>query len=193
MWRVPRWAISPRRMRARLAAEDAGRVPAGSGADPTRSARPRGASFLSAFTIGKGYSADADYSARAWLMHRTGITRGAAASHTAWAKRGRGPSPRRRGAGCRGPVVSPTGGRSASGRTNCRRSSGRSPTSCWWRPRGGRAGAGGPVGAVRGDVRAGPARPAGRGPGPGVRGTAAYGWETTFQGAGGGGGTERGT
>jgi hypothetical protein len=45
------------------------------------------ASFLSAFTIGKGYSADADYSARAWLMHRTGITRGAAASHTAWANR----------------------------------------------------------------------------------------------------------
>ena len=45
------------------------------------------ASFLSAFTTGKGYSADADYSARAWLMHRTGITRGAAASHTAWAKR----------------------------------------------------------------------------------------------------------
>ena len=45
------------------------------------------ASFLSAFTAGKGYSADADYSARAWLMHRTGITRGAAASRTAWANR----------------------------------------------------------------------------------------------------------
>ena len=45
------------------------------------------ASFLSAFTTGKGYSADADYSARAWLMHRTGITRGTAASHTAWAQR----------------------------------------------------------------------------------------------------------
>jgi hypothetical protein len=45
------------------------------------------ASFLSAFTAGKGYSADADYSARVWLMHRTGITRGAAASHTAWANR----------------------------------------------------------------------------------------------------------
>ena len=43
------------------------------------------ASFLSVFTVGKGYSADADYSARAWLMHKTGITRGAAASHTAWA------------------------------------------------------------------------------------------------------------
>jgi Domain of unknown function (DUF222) len=43
--------------------------------------------FLSAFTVGKGYSGDADYSARAWLMHKTGITRGAAASHTAWARR----------------------------------------------------------------------------------------------------------
>src|SRR6516165_1604108 len=45
------------------------------------------ASFLSAFTVGQGYAADADYSARAWLMHKTGITRGAAASHTAWATR----------------------------------------------------------------------------------------------------------
>ena len=45
------------------------------------------ASVLAAFTTGKGYAADADYSARVWLMHRTGITRGAAASHTAWAKR----------------------------------------------------------------------------------------------------------
>jgi len=45
------------------------------------------ASFLAAFTTGQGYSADADYSARAWLMHRTGITRGAAASRTAWANR----------------------------------------------------------------------------------------------------------
>jgi len=43
--------------------------------------------FLSAFTAGQGYSADADYSPRAWLMHKTGITRGAAASHTAWAAR----------------------------------------------------------------------------------------------------------
>ena len=41
------------------------------------------ASFLSAFSAGKGYSADADYSATAWLMHRTGITRGAAASWAA--------------------------------------------------------------------------------------------------------------
>ena len=62
------------------------------------------ASFLSVFTVGKGHTADADYSARAWLMHKTGITRGAAASHTAWARPGRHPSPGCRGAGHRGPV-----------------------------------------------------------------------------------------
>jgi Domain of unknown function (DUF222) len=45
------------------------------------------ASVLSAFTSGQGYSADADYSPRAWLMHKTRITRGAAAGHTAWAPR----------------------------------------------------------------------------------------------------------
>jgi Domain of unknown function (DUF222) len=45
------------------------------------------ASFLSAFTAGQGYSADADYSVLSWLMHRTGITRGAAVGHIAWAKR----------------------------------------------------------------------------------------------------------
>src|SRR4051794_34765964 len=45
------------------------------------------ASMLGAFTVGKGYSADADYSPRAWLIHKTGITRGAAVSYTAWAKR----------------------------------------------------------------------------------------------------------
>ena len=45
------------------------------------------ASVLAAFTSGQGYSADADYSPRAWLMHKTGVTRGAAAGHTAWARR----------------------------------------------------------------------------------------------------------
>jgi hypothetical protein len=44
-------------------------------------------SVLGAFTAGKGYSADADYSARSWLMHQTGITRGASVFHTAWVKR----------------------------------------------------------------------------------------------------------
>jgi hypothetical protein len=45
------------------------------------------ASFLGAFTAGRGYCADADYSPRTWLMHKTGITRGAAALHMAWARR----------------------------------------------------------------------------------------------------------
>ena len=44
-------------------------------------------SVLGAFTTGKGYAADADYSARAWLMHKTGITRGASVSYTAWVRR----------------------------------------------------------------------------------------------------------
>ena len=45
------------------------------------------ASFLTVFTAGQGYADDGDYSAVSWLMHRTGITRGAAVGHTAWAKR----------------------------------------------------------------------------------------------------------
>ena len=45
------------------------------------------ASILAAFTSGQGYSADADYSPRAWLIHRTGITAGAAVAHTAWVRR----------------------------------------------------------------------------------------------------------
>ena len=77
-----------------LAAADAASLPAQTQAECLRGLEQTDAistaaraSFLSAFTVGQGYSADADYSARAWLMHKTGITRGAAASHTAWAGR----------------------------------------------------------------------------------------------------------
>ena len=45
------------------------------------------ASILAAFTSGQGYSADADYSPTAWLINRTGITKGAAVAYTAWARR----------------------------------------------------------------------------------------------------------
>ena len=92
------------------------------------------ASFLSTFTAGKGYSADADYSARAWLMHRTGITRGAAASHSAWAKR----------AGTHPAVVAALAAGELSesyGRAICQWTD-RLPEKfreesddCWWRPR----------------------------------------------------------
>jgi Domain of unknown function (DUF222) len=47
------------------------------------------ASILAGFTAAQGHCDDADYSPRAWLMHKTGITRGAAAAHTAWARRAR--------------------------------------------------------------------------------------------------------
>ena len=45
------------------------------------------ASILGAFTAGQGYVEDADYGARAWLMHRTRVTQGAAAGYTGWARR----------------------------------------------------------------------------------------------------------
>ncbi len=44
-------------------------------------------SVLAAFTSGQGYSADADYSPRAWLINRTKVTKGAAVAHTAWVRR----------------------------------------------------------------------------------------------------------
>ncbi len=44
-------------------------------------------SILAAFTSGQGYAADADYSPRAWLIHQTRITRGAAVGYTAWVRR----------------------------------------------------------------------------------------------------------
>jgi hypothetical protein len=66
-----------------LAAADAAQLPAETQADCLRGlectdgvATAARASFLSAFTTGKGYSADADYSARAWLMHKRCTTPG---------------------------------------------------------------------------------------------------------------------
>jgi hypothetical protein len=47
------------------------------------------ASVLAAFTVSQGYREDGDYSARAWLMHHTRVTRGTAARHSGWARRGR--------------------------------------------------------------------------------------------------------
>jgi Domain of unknown function (DUF222) len=43
--------------------------------------------MLAAFTAGQGPAGDGDYSAVSWLIHRIGITRGAAVGHSAWAKR----------------------------------------------------------------------------------------------------------
>ena len=74
-----------------LAAADAGALPAQTQAECLQALEQNDAiavaaraGFLAAFTTGKGYSADADYSVRAWLMHKTGITRGAAANRSSW-------------------------------------------------------------------------------------------------------------
>ena len=48
------------------------------------------ASILAAFTSGQGYSADADYSPRAWLINRTRMTKGTAVAYTAWVRRAAG-------------------------------------------------------------------------------------------------------
>ena len=60
----------------------AGPVPAGAGAGHLAGTAAR-TSVLSAFASGQGYSADADYSPRAWLIHKTGVTKGAAVAYTA--------------------------------------------------------------------------------------------------------------
>ena len=54
---------------------------------PTRPSTAARAFLLAAFTAGQGPAGDGDYSAVSWLIHRTGITRGAAVGHIAWAKR----------------------------------------------------------------------------------------------------------
>src|SRR5579863_2426994 len=45
------------------------------------------ARMLAAFTASQGYAEDADYSPTSWLIHRTGITKGAARRHLGWSRR----------------------------------------------------------------------------------------------------------
>ena len=77
-----------------LAAADAAQLPAATQAECLReleqidaAATAARAFLLAAFTAGQGHAADGDYSAVSWLIHRTGITKGVAIGHTAWAKR----------------------------------------------------------------------------------------------------------
>src|SRR5207344_119099 len=77
-----------------LAAADAAQLPAATQAECLRELEQDAAAltaaragFLAAFTAGQGHAGDGDYSAVSWLIHRTGITKGAAVGHTAWAKR----------------------------------------------------------------------------------------------------------
>ena len=43
--------------------------------------------MLGSYTASHGYSADAEYSAGAWLRHRTRVTKTATRGHVAWARR----------------------------------------------------------------------------------------------------------
>src|SRR5690348_840984 len=77
-----------------LAAADPARLPAVAQAECLRELEQDAAALtaarawmLAAFAAGRGPAGDGDYSAVSWLIHRTGITRGAAVGHTAWAKR----------------------------------------------------------------------------------------------------------
>jgi hypothetical protein len=79
-----------------LAAADATRLAAATQAECLREleqadavATAARAAVLAGFTAGQGYAGDAEYSAVSWLIHRTGITRGAAVGHAAWATRTR--------------------------------------------------------------------------------------------------------
>src|SRR5437868_11678659 len=47
-------------------------------------------SVLGVFAAGQDYADDGDYSACSWLIHRTQVTKGTAAVHTGWVKRGAG-------------------------------------------------------------------------------------------------------
>ena len=145
-----------------LAAADAAQLPAATQAECLRELEQDAAAltaaragFLAAFTAGQGPAGDGDYSAVSWLIHRTGITRGAAVGHTAWSKRV-ATHPRVLAALAAGSVSESVG------RVIClwtdklpQRAPGRGGRAAAG-GRGRRAGAGGPGRAVRGDVRAGP-------------------------------------
>jgi len=47
-------------------------------------------SVLGSFAAGQDYAEDGDYSPCSWLIHRTQVTKGTAADHTGWVKRGEG-------------------------------------------------------------------------------------------------------
>ena len=100
-----------------LAAADATRLAAATQAECLRELEQAGAvataaraAVLAAFTAGQGYAGDAEYSAVSWLIHRTGITRGAAVGHAAWAGRTRTHPQGGRGAGRRAGLRSRSGG-----------------------------------------------------------------------------------
>ena len=73
---------------AQLPTDDSGRMPASElERDDAAASGGEGLDAWPGSRRGRGYAGDGDYSAVSWLIHRTGITKGAAVGHTAWAKR----------------------------------------------------------------------------------------------------------
>ena len=94
------------------------------------------ASILAAFTSGQGYSADADYSPRAWLINRTRITKGAAVGVHRVGPAGP-PRIREVAAALAAGEMSESFARTiCHGRTSCRRTAGRTRMRSCWRRRG---------------------------------------------------------
>ena len=85
-WSAPGWATWPRQTPPRWPPRPR-RSACGCSSRPIPWAPPPRTSVLAAFTAGQGYTADADYSPRAWLINRTQVTRGAAVGYTAWVRR----------------------------------------------------------------------------------------------------------
>jgi Domain of unknown function (DUF222)/HNH endonuclease len=75
------------------------------------------ASVLAAFIASQGYCADGDYSARAWLMHHTRVTKGTAVEHGGWSRR-TGIHPRVMAALAAGDIVSKSYARALCGWTD---------------------------------------------------------------------------
>ena len=90
-------------------------------------------SVLSAFTAGQGYSADADYSPRAWLIHKTGVTKATAVAYTAWTRRA-AEHPQVFAALATGELSESAAGPSAPGPASCPRIAGRRRTRSCCRP-----------------------------------------------------------
>ena len=125
-------------------------------------------SILAAFTSGQGYSADADYSPRAWLIHKTHVTKGAAVGYTAWVRRAAAhPEIAAALAAGDGPGVGRADHLRVDGQAAAGVPGGRGRDLAGGG--GGRRGCGGPGRAGRGDLRPLPAQDQRPGPGPGQR------------------------
>ena len=182
-----------------LAAADAAQLPAAAQAEclreleQARRGRDGGAGRGSwpRSPPGQGPAGDGDYSAVSWLIHRTGITRGAAVGHSAWAKRA-ATHPRVLAALAAGQVSESAGRLICLWTDKLPRSTGTRRDEQLLAAFAGGLGLADLACAVRGDVCPGPRGPARSGPGAGVRGPGGEAGHHDRRGRGGARGPDRG-